>query len=124
MKSYTVQQYITAGCHEMEHSNMLAVHGITGGKVCDTGCHAFNGGKCQAYKKLTAVTSQVKKTKYEKTNREFAKNDTAFRKACGGGEFDTVRVTEPTPRQASKYRNGKGAAYKAMMKANNKAVQP
>ena len=43
------------------------------------------------------------------TNRKFAKEDTAFQKAC---EVNGVR---PTTRQASKYRNGKGAAFKKIL---------
>lgn len=45
MKSYHVEKYIEAGCKELEKPAMYAVWGLTGGKVCDTGCHAFNGGK-------------------------------------------------------------------------------
>jgi hypothetical protein len=102
----------------MEHANMLAVWGITGGKVCDTGCHAFNGGKCQSYKKLVAVTSVLKKLNQAESNKLFSRNSNSFIAACEAAE------TNPTPRQASKFRNGKGIAYKTMMKNRNKAVQP
>lgn len=66
----------------------------------------------------------MKEKKPVMTNKEFAKTDKAFRKAC-----DLVITKEGdelpnTQRQASKFRNGKGAAYKATMKASNKAVQP
>jgi len=41
------------------------------------------------------------------TNAEFSKKDPAFKEAC-----EKARV-ERTPRQASKYRNQKGSAWKA-----------
>ena len=41
------------------------------------------------------------------TNRKFAKEDEKFQKACMSVEI------EPTTRQASKFRNKKGKAYKA-----------
>jgi hypothetical protein len=41
------------------------------------------------------------------TNREFAEQDERFRKDC------TKSQTAPTPRQASKYRNKKGKAFRA-----------
>ena len=72
------------------------------------------------------------------TNREFAETNEQFRKACGPqivcscgavnkpdakscteclqlleGLGASWGVTQPTPRQASKYRNKKGMAYKA-----------
>ena len=55
------------------------------------------------------------------TNKEFADKNDNFRAAC----LNTIIGTDytglplrlfPTPRQASKYRNGKGLAYKTMMK--------
>jgi hypothetical protein len=55
MKSYTIDEYKKAGCSEMEFPAMIAVHGITRGQVCDTGCHAF--GRCDAYQKLTSGLS-------------------------------------------------------------------
>jgi hypothetical protein len=39
--------------------SMQAVWEFTNGKVCDTGCHAFDNGKCAAYKKLTTVSPTV-----------------------------------------------------------------
>lgn len=44
--------------------------------------------------------------KTRKTNREFAEQDVKFKDACERVE------TKPTSRQASKYRNKKGLAYK------------
>ena len=41
------------------------------------------------------------------TNRKFAKEDEKFQEACMNAEI------QPTTRQASKYRNQKGKAYKA-----------
>lgn len=55
MKSYSITDYLKAGCPELERPDMMAVHGLTGGRVCDTGCWAFNGGGCAAYKKLTSL---------------------------------------------------------------------
>ncbi len=45
------------------------------------------------------------------TNRKFAKEDEKFQKAC------TLVEIEPTVRQASKYRNKKGKAFKAVLQA-------
>lgn len=53
-------------------------------------------------------------------NRDFARNNNAFRSACDlvktgivkGGEEQTLPYTV---RQASKFRRGKGSAYKAML---------
>jgi len=45
------------------------------------------------------------------TNQEFAKNDEVFRTACG------LVGLEPTPRQASKFRNGKGLAFRVKRQA-------
>lgn len=41
-------------------------------------------------------------------NREFAKQDQAFKACC------EMAKIEPTVRQASKFRNRKGAAYKIL----------
>lgn len=65
MNSYSIDDYKKAGCKEIYNALMLGVHGITDGRVCDTGCHAFNNGGCQAYKILTQptlrkVTSEIK----------------------------------------------------------------
>ena len=110
MKSYTIKQYLDAGCQEMEVPAMTAVHGMTGGKVCDTGCHAFDSGKCPAYKKLVAVKIQVKAPRHQSTNKDFSKNSMAFIAACETADL------KPTSRQASKFRNGKGLAFKASKK--------
>lgn len=45
------------------------------------------------------------------TNRTFAANDTSFHEAC------KLAGVEATPRQASKFRNKKGAAYAALKKS-------
>lgn len=59
MESYSVEAYQKAGCKlladEMAGISGIQgslVHGLTGGKVCDTGCHAFNLGRCSAYQNL------------------------------------------------------------------------
>ena len=69
MKSYSVAEYILAGCKEMDSPSMLAVHGLTQGKVCD-GCHAFNDGKCLAYKKLTSFKTPISMTLQETVKQE------------------------------------------------------
>lgn len=59
MKSYSILMYDDAGCPwlgdcaklNMEHV-FQAVLMATGGKVCDTGCAQFDGGKCSGYQKL------------------------------------------------------------------------
>lgn len=51
MKSYSISEYIEAGCEEMD-GIMMAVHKATTGKVCDSGCAVFNEGTCHAYRKL------------------------------------------------------------------------
>lgn len=121
MKSYTIQQYLNAGCPEMSIPIMVAVHGKTGGKVCDTGCHAFHNGKCPAYKKLTSTPFAVKAPRYKDSNKEFARNNTAFKNACALVVTNqTLDTLKPSPRQASKFRNGKGLAFKALLSQKNK----
>ena len=114
MKSFTVQKYLNAGCLEMAKPAMFAVWGLTGGKVCDTGCHAFRGGNCPAYRKLITVPVVVKAKKYAITNKDFAKNSASFQEACS-----SVSI-QPTARQASKFRRGTGLAYKTMILQKNK----
>ena len=48
------------------------------------------------------------KSKVEKSNEEFAQQDVAFNKACNAANV------KPTARQASKFRNKKGMAWKVM----------
>jgi hypothetical protein len=55
-----------------------------------------------------------KPKKYDKTNAEFA-NDGGFIDSCTRG------MVKPTPRQASKFRNKRGAAYAAR---NNEVETP
>lgn len=52
MRSYSIDQYMFAGCPEM-HGGMIAIHRMTDGRVCVTGCYAFEEGKCQFYRNLT-----------------------------------------------------------------------
>jgi hypothetical protein len=73
VKSYTISEYISAGCNEMNIPSMLAVHGITNGKVCDTGCSRFNGGNCPAYKDLVKsklVVGPPHNSQYETVRQE------------------------------------------------------
>ena len=50
------------------------------------------------------------------TNREFAKTDRAFNAACLLVKIGKDTTLLPTMRQASKFRMGKGSAFKAMVK--------
>jgi len=72
MKSYTGEEYIAAGCKEM-HGAMLAIHVITAGRICDTGCWAFDGGKCPAYRKLISFKGQSKAEILETVRQEAAR---------------------------------------------------
>ena len=56
-------------------------------------------------KTLPRMTSPGHKHKYDIHNTKFAKEDSTFQSAC-----DKAGV-QPTARQASKWRNKKGAAY-------------
>jgi len=51
-----------------------------------------------------------------KTNREFARTDAAFLSACRRVQDRDGKSLSPTTRQASKFRSGKGIAYKTLMK--------
>ena len=75
MKSYTIQEYLDANCEEMKDLTMRAVHGLSNGKVCDTGCHAFDNGKCTAYKNLISNQKAETQSNFEivETVREEAK---------------------------------------------------
>lgn len=52
MKSYSVREYIDAGCPEICSRMYLALHEATDGRICD-GCYLVLA--CQAYAKLTSV---------------------------------------------------------------------
>ena len=56
---------------------------------------------------LKAAKAASRITQKGQSNAEYAKTNEAFRAACEKAGVD------PTPRQASKYRNGIGAAYNA-----------
>lgn len=56
----------------------------------------------------------IEYVKPEVTNAQFAKNDPTFAKACELAEV------EPTKRQASKFRNKRGAAYEAWQRHQHK----
>jgi len=57
MKSFDIKSYQDAGCTmlavQKDNASMAAVHAITGGKLCDTGCAAYHGGKCAAFQRMT-----------------------------------------------------------------------
>lgn len=59
MKAYLAIQYLAAQCNFAHQSPtpFLAVHRVTVGRVCDTGCAEFNDGKCVAYKALVATAT-------------------------------------------------------------------
>lgn len=61
MDSYELEDYRKAGCKEFKNKSMIAVHALVGGKVCDTGCYAYNSGRCSAYKNLvnTRVVAEL-----------------------------------------------------------------
>lgn len=56
MKAYDAASYVlTENCKFVKEAAaaFMAVHVATQGKVCDTGCGNFNGGKCIGFQKLT-----------------------------------------------------------------------
>ena len=72
MDSYRVHEYQQAGCPEIDSPVMLGVWALTNGKMCDTGCHAFNKGNCKFYKKLTATTTASNQIQHSETVRQEA----------------------------------------------------
>jgi hypothetical protein len=72
MKSYSIAEYMGAGCMEVYRSSMIAVHRYTQGKMCDTGCWAFHQGRCLAYRKLTIAVTTSATTQYVETVRQEA----------------------------------------------------
>lgn len=73
MKRYEILDYIKAGCEELKHKAMVGVFGITDGKICDTGCHAYNNGNCKAYKNLINDRTDRKMIEPTETVRNEAK---------------------------------------------------
>ena len=69
MKSYTVEEYINAECPQMSDFIMHAVHGETGGRLCDTGCFNFNSGRCAAYQRLIRPKYTIQKKQTGETVR-------------------------------------------------------
>jgi hypothetical protein len=59
-------------------------------------------------KQWNRVSGNTHIEKYKQTNAKFALEDKAFRAAC------TQAEVEPTTRQASKFRNNQGSAYKGL----------
>lgn len=71
MKSYSITDYVNAGCEEMNAPAMVAMVTIANGKVCDTGCYAFSSGNCKAYKRL--ITENKTPSSPPETVKEEAK---------------------------------------------------
>lgn len=53
MKQFSIKEYRTAGCPEVNDTIGYLLHRLCKGKICDTGCNRYDGGNCVAYKKLT-----------------------------------------------------------------------
>ena len=75
MNKYSMDDYVTAGCAFYENSRpaFALVWMGTQGKVCDTGCAWFDGGKCQAFRKLTIPAKPAAQQEPQETVRETAK---------------------------------------------------
>jgi hypothetical protein len=54
MKIYSISEYARAGCPFLKDSPpiFIGLHKQVGGKVCDTGCGQFDGGRCAAYAQM------------------------------------------------------------------------
>ena len=74
MNAYTLEEYDAAGCPFLADRATIfcGLHKIVNGRVCDTGCGWFDGGKCAAYRKLTVPTKTAVQEPQE-TVRETAK---------------------------------------------------
>ncbi len=60
-KPYTQEEYKAAGCSLFRGTvaeTIMAVHEMTGGKLCTTGCADYNGGRCAAFQKLENGAAQ------------------------------------------------------------------
>lgn len=57
MKTFLATDYLKAGCHFANEAPLpfMGVHQATAGRVCDTGCSWYEGGKCAGYRALTAT---------------------------------------------------------------------
>ena len=76
MNFYTIQEYVDAGCPEVGDATGIAIYHLTGGKICDTGCNRFQGGRCGAYNRLVSrsqvATLNHRKEEQTETVREEA----------------------------------------------------
>jgi hypothetical protein len=56
MDKHSFEQFKDAGCEFFSGSPVpfMAVHIATNGNVCQTGCAWYEGGRCPAYRTLTA----------------------------------------------------------------------
>jgi len=63
MKKYSLEEYNESGCPEVQDIIGISIYHSTQGKICDTGCHRFNNGKCKAYLKLTISSTENKLSK-------------------------------------------------------------
>jgi len=54
MKVFTVQQHKDANCYIADGKGIPfeILYSYANGKLCDSGCAYFEGGRCSAYKKL------------------------------------------------------------------------
>jgi TfoX/Sxy family transcriptional regulator of competence genes len=75
MKPYEATQYLAAGCEFATESPrpFLGVHGLTQGRVCDTGCAWYANAKCPAFKRLTALPAALKADPVETVRQEAAR---------------------------------------------------
>ncbi len=92
MRSYTMQQYQDAGCPNIRvlgsnkptpdsllknlavkiDDTLEAVHKMTGGRMCTTGCFTFNNGKCASFQRLENGAAAKAAVAPSETVREMA----------------------------------------------------
>ena len=72
MESYLVTDYKKADCPEVNDQIGLALHGLTKGKICDSGCNRFNGGNCKSYRILISAKTATAESKPGETVRSEA----------------------------------------------------
>jgi len=74
MDRKNIEDYRSAQCPFEQETGLVfsAVHQVTNGRVCDTGCAQFNGGKCPAYQKLIIPSNDGAGQLPQETVRETA----------------------------------------------------
>ena len=74
MNKYPLGEYLFSGCEFANTGKQAFVFmwAATDGKVCDTGCAWFDGGKCAAYRKLTIPAKPAAQQEPQETVRETA----------------------------------------------------